>query len=86
MRGRTAPPHRRGKPELGWMCRRVSGEDFSAEGQYLFLRGEALSFTRSEFTGKYGFQYVRDAVFDRCVFDTKDAFWHGKTSPSGTAW
>lgn len=65
-------------PELGWMCRRVSGEDFSAEGQYLFLRGEELSFTRSEFTGKYGFQYVRDAVFDRCVFDTKDAFWHGK--------
>ena len=65
-------------PELGWMCRRVSGEDFSAEGQYLFLRGEELSFTRSKFTGKYGFQYVRDAVFDRCVFDTKDAFWHGK--------
>ena len=65
-------------PELGWMCRRVSGEDFSAEGQYLFLRGEELSFTRSKFTGKYGFQYVRDTVFDRCVFDTKDAFWHGK--------
>lgn len=65
-------------PELGRMCRRVSGEDFSAEGQYLFLRGEELSFTQSKFTGKYGFQYVRDAVFDRCVFDTKDAFWHGK--------
>ena len=31
-----------------------------------------------EFKGKYSFQYIRDAVFENCKFDTKDAFWHGK--------
>ncbi len=30
------------------------------------------------FKGKYSFQYVRDGVFDCCVFDTKDAFWHSE--------
>lgn len=28
--------------------------------------------------GKYSFQYIEDAVFENCVFDTKDAFWHAK--------
>ena len=29
-------------------------------------------------TGKYSFQYIEDAVFENCAFDTKDAFWHAK--------
>lgn len=28
--------------------------------------------------GKYSFQYIKNAVFEDCVFDTKDAFWHGE--------
>ena len=28
------------------------------------------------FAGKYSFQYIKNAVFEDCVIDTKDAFWH----------
>ena len=28
--------------------------------------------------GKYSFQYIENAVFENCRFDTKDAFWHAK--------
>ena len=28
--------------------------------------------------GKYSFQYIERSVFENCVFDTKDAFWHAK--------
>ena len=28
------------------------------------------------FRGKYSFQYIKNAVFENCSFDTKDAFWH----------
>ena len=31
-----------------------------------------------DFKGKYSFQYVKNAKFVRCTFDTKDAFWHTK--------
>ncbi len=31
-----------------------------------------------EFKGKYSFQYIKNAIFENCVFDTKDAFWHGE--------
>ena len=30
------------------------------------------------FKGKYSFQYIKNAVFENCVFDTKDAFWHAE--------
>ena len=30
------------------------------------------------FQGKYSFQYIENATFTDCSFDTKDAFWHGK--------
>lgn len=30
------------------------------------------------FQGKYSFQYIKNAVFENCVFNTKDAFWHGE--------
>lgn len=28
--------------------------------------------------GKYSYQYITDSVFENCVFDTKDAFWHAR--------
>ena len=65
-------------PEFGWSARDVKMEDCTAESEYFFLRGERLDFRGVSFKGKYSFQYVRDGVFDRCVFDTKDAFWHSE--------
>ena len=35
--------------------------------------------------GKYSFQYIEDAVFEDCDFDTKDAFWHAKNVVVKTA-
>lgn len=55
-------------PEFGWSARDVKMEDCTAESEYFFLRGERLDFRGVSFKGKYSFQYVRDGVFDRCVF------------------
>lgn len=64
-------------PEFGWSCRNVRMEDTRAVSQYFMLRGENLDFVGVEFRGKYSFQYIQNAVFENCTFDTKDAFWHG---------
>ena len=37
-----------------------------------------LDFRNVRLKGKYSFQYITDAVFENCDFDTKDAFWHAK--------
>ena len=42
------------------------------------LRPKGLHFTNVRMKGKYSFQYIEDAVFEDCDFDTKDAFWHAK--------
>ena len=42
------------------------------------MRAEDLQFKNVRMKGKYSFQYIRNAVFDHCDFDTKDAFWHAK--------
>ncbi len=65
-------------PEFGWSSRDVKAENCKAAGEYFFLRGERLNFLGLDFTGKYSFQYVKDATFENCRLDTKDAFWHGE--------
>ena len=52
--------------------------DCSAEGEYFMFGAKKLSFDRVSLKGKYSFQYISDAVFENCNFDTKDAFWHAK--------
>ena len=42
------------------------------------MRSKGLKFERVELSGKYSFQYTEDAVFENCIFNTKDAFWHAK--------
>lgn len=42
------------------------------------MRSDHLIFRNVHLNGKYSFQYITDSVFEDCVFDTKDAFWHGK--------
>ena len=64
--------------EFGWMSAGVEIKDVTAEGEYFMLRGEELRLVNLTFTGKYSFQYVKNAVFEDCDLDTQDAFWHAE--------
>ena len=64
--------------EFGWSTRGIEMEDCTATSEYFMMRSTMLRFRNVRFTGKYSFQYIEDAVFDNCDFDTKDAFWHAK--------
>lgn len=65
-------------PEFGWSVRGITMEDCTAESEYFMMRSDHLNFRDVCLKGKYSFQYIIDSVFENCVFDTKDAFWHGK--------
>ena len=53
-------------------------EDCDAESEYFMMRSTGLHFRNVRMKGKYSFQYIEDSVFENCIFDTKDAFWHAK--------
>ena len=53
-------------------------EDTKAASEYFMMRSKDLTFRGVTFKGKYSFQYIENAFFENCAFDTKDAFWHGK--------
>lgn len=65
-------------PEFGWSVNNICVEDSTAAGEYFMMRSSGLEFRNVEFTGKYSFQYVENAVIENCVLHTKDAFWHAK--------
>lgn len=65
-------------PEFGWSVRGIRMEDTAAVSEYFMMRSEGLTFRGVELKGKYSFQYIKNAAFEHCVFDTKDAFWHGE--------
>lgn len=65
-------------PEFGWSVRGIEMEDCTAESEYFMMRSDHLNFRNVRMTGKYSFQYITDCVFEDCVFDTKDAFWHAR--------
>ena len=65
-------------PEYGWSSKNIKIADTSAEGEYFLLRALNLTCDNLALKGKYSFQYVRNAVFSDCRFDTKDAFWHSE--------
>ena len=65
-------------PEFGWSVHNITMNDCDAESEYFMMRSTGLHFTNVRMKGKYSFQYIENAVFEHCVFDTKDAFWHGK--------
>lgn len=65
-------------PEFGWSVHGIEMKDCRVQSEYFMMRSDHLSFTDVELKGKYSFQYICDSVFDGCVFDTKDAFWHAK--------
>lgn len=64
--------------EFGWSTRGITMERCTAESEYFMMRSTDLRFRDVTFRGKYSFQYIENAVFDHCRFDTKDAFWHAK--------
>ena len=65
-------------PEFGWSVRGITMKQCSAESEYFMMRSSDLHFTDVTLKGKYSFQYIENATFDHCRFDTKDAFWHAK--------
>ena len=65
-------------PEFGWSVHGLDMENCTAESEYFMMRSTNLNFLDVRMKGKYSFQYIEDAVFENCVFDTKDAFWHAK--------
>ena len=65
-------------PEFGWSTRGITMERCTAQSEYFMMRATGLRLRDVRFSGKYSFQYIEDAVFENCDFDTKDAFWHAK--------
>ena len=65
-------------PEFGWSVQGITMEGCTAESEYFMMRSNHLHFRNVQMKGKYSFQYITDSVFEDCVFDTKDAFWHAK--------
>ena len=65
-------------PEFGWSVCGITMEDCTAQSEYFMMRSKRLNFRDVRMKGKYSFQYITDSVFENCVFDTKDAFWHAK--------
>ena len=65
-------------PEFGWSVKNIRMEKTKAESEYFMMRSENLDFFEVELKGKYSFQYIKNGEFNGCIFDTKDAFWHGE--------
>lgn len=65
-------------PEFGWSTQDVRMEDCDVESEYFMMRSAGLQFYDVRMKGKYSLQYIEDAIFENCIFDTKDAFWHAK--------
>lgn len=63
-------------PEFGWSVSDIEMNDCDAVSEYFMLRCDHMRFRDVRMQGKYSFQYLQDAVFEHCTFDTKDAFWH----------
>ena len=55
-------------------------ENCRIQGEYFLLRAKDITARQLQFTGKYSFQYVENAVIEDSVLDTKDAFWHAKNT------
>lgn len=65
-------------PEFGWSVRNMEMQHCTAQSEYFMMRAENLRLTDVQLDGKYSFQYIDTAVFERCRLDTKDAFWHAR--------
>lgn len=64
--------------ELGWDTLGIKINNTYAKGAYMMSRAKDIDAVGLEMEGKYSFQYIENATFDGCTFNTKDAFWHAK--------
>lgn len=64
--------------EFGWFNHDITMIDTTVKGEYFMLKTKNLDFKNVHLDGKYSFQYIENATFTGCYFNTKDAFWHGK--------
>ena len=64
--------------EFGWFNHDITMIDTTVKGEYFMLKTKNLDFKNVHLDGKYSFQYIENATFTGCFFNTKDAFWHGK--------
>ena len=64
--------------EFGWSTRNLTMRNSTAVSEYFMNRSEHLHFDNVRLKGKYSFQYLDGGLFENCIFDTKDAFWHSK--------
>ena len=65
-------------PEFGWSVHKLEMKNCDVQGEYVMMRSDGLDFTDVRLKGIYSFQYIQDSVFENCVFDTKDVFWHAR--------
>ncbi|MGI6069236.1 MAG: DUF3737 family protein [Blautia sp.] len=65
-------------PEFGWSVNGMRMRNSHVQGEYFMMRSADLDVKEVQLQGKYSFQYIKNAAFENCVFDTKDAFWHSE--------
>ncbi len=65
-------------PEFGWSVHDIAMKNSTAVSEYFLMRSSDIRFEHVNFRGKYSFQYIQNAEFFDCRFDTKDAFWHAE--------
>ena len=61
-------------PEFGWMTKNIVMKDTKAVSEYFMMRAENVRFENVEFTGKYSFQYLKDAYFENLCTRYKRCF------------
>ncbi|MBQ3065893.1 MAG: DUF3737 family protein [Clostridia bacterium] len=64
--------------EFGWNCRNLRLLGGEASSEYYLFGAEGVYAENHEFSGKYSFQYVKNAELHHCILNTKDAFWHAE--------
>lgn len=65
-------------PEFGWFVHNIEMKNCMVQSEYFMMQSDHLTFAEIQMKGKYSFQYIQDSIFEHCIFDTKDAFWHAK--------
>ena len=66
-------------PEFGWSVDGFEMTDCTVTGsEYFLMRSNNIKFKNVTFNGKYPCQYIENAEFVNCRFDSKDSFWHAK--------
>lgn len=52
-------------PEFGWSVHGITMEHCTAQSEYFMMRSTDLHFTDVTFKGKYSFQYIENATFEK---------------------